>query len=293
MVSGGALIPPDAASPDAAIVAAAVQPLPASSRAFSAAIATAALVLSQRWSVFHLPHRRSLLALRARVRLMRHYGLAGSGIPLPPAAIAVAGAADAQLLLPSASASGIVAGAKGTQAASGAAARKGGPAASATPAAAKADAADGASPSPSAITDLLVGPEPTAGGAAPAAVPGSAAGTAAAEPASAAAALDSPAPPALLRALSLLSVPGHPGVSVAVQVSLGESSRGRARPKPPIPTPCSASHFAMPSTPSLRLPSSLRLARPRAWPTSLPGSPEPRSLTSCVPRVAAPSFRAA
>ena len=239
MVSGGALIPPDAASPDAAIVAAAVQPLPGSSRAFSAAIATAALVLSQRWSVFHLPHRRSLLALRARVRLMRHYGLAGSGIPLPPAAIAITGAADAQLLLPSASASGIAAGAKGTQAASGAAARKGGPAASAAPAAAKADATDGASPSPSAITDLLVGPEPTAGGAAPVAAPGSAAGTAAAaEPASsAAAALDAPAPPALLRALSLLSVPGHPGVSVAVQVSRGSPVEGEPGLNSPVPAP--------------------------------------------------------
>lgn len=208
-----ALIPPDAPVPDAALVAAVSAPLSSVNRALAAAAATVTLVLSQRWTLFHLPHRRALLGIRARVRLLRHYGLPGTGVPLSAAQLAALAAPDPPVSgsskpVSSASSSG------------GAGSRKGNAAAaSAAPTAAA--SGDGSVPAPpSAIAELLTSAEIASPAPVSAGGPGSGGGPGAGEPPAAAAAVDAAAPPALLRAVSLLAVPGFPGIPLTVQVGL-------------------------------------------------------------------------
>ena len=201
--TGPPLIPPDLATPDGFLVGAVAQPLSSSTRSLASATATIGLVLSQRFQVFHLPHRRALLGIRARVRLLRHYGLASTGIPLPSTATP----AEAQVVV---TLTGGASSTKGLQTAPIAAGggRKG-PSAAASTASKGGDvsANDTSGTTLSAIAELLLGNEANQGSSIDQAAVSS--------PSS-----EAIAPPALLKVLSLLSVPGHPGVPLAVQVRL-------------------------------------------------------------------------
>jgi hypothetical protein len=189
-------IPLDMPAPDPALSAAIATPLWSCNRSLNAVAATVSFVLSQRWTAFHLPHRKALLCLRTRSRLLRYYGLAASGFPV--LSTSAAEGADVQNSAPAAT------GSKNSSSSPSPASRKGAATANASAALSATAVGRDESANITALYDVVgidLSPSVSsdsgvtlADGTAPL------------------------APLALTRALSMLSAACHPGVPYSIQV---------------------------------------------------------------------------